>query len=110
MKQYRIDGLSPQDREKLADYLTERLGPPMLETIYWMELDPEVLTPLQKSHEECRPHCFTLELGSAFLSCEFLVRIKNSIKCDCMAYADARQREWLITTVDHMLDTLDITA
>ncbi|GAB6142691.1 hypothetical protein JCM12294_01280 [Desulfocicer niacini] len=110
MKQYRIDGLDLQDHRKLKTYLDTHLGTPMLGNIYWLELESSLLTPLQKDHEACAPHCFALELEETFLSCEFLVRIKKSIRCDCMGYATPLQREWLISTVDAILETLSITA
>lgn len=109
MKQYLIDGLSPKDHERLKNYLDEYHGPCDLGTIYWVELDRELLTPLQKEHTLCGPHYFALELGRNFLSCELLVRIRRNIKCDCMGYATARQREWLICMIDSLLDKLDIT-
>ena len=110
MKQYRIDGLDIQDHRKLKSYLDTHLGAPMLGNIYWLELESQLLNPLQKAHEKCSPHCFALELEETFLSCEFLVRIKKNIRCDCMGYATPDQREWLINTVDAILETLSITA
>ncbi len=110
MKQYRIDGLGIQDHRKLKSYLDVHMGPPMLGNIYWLELENSLLTPLQKAHKACYPHCFALELEETFLSCEFLVRIKKHIRCDCMGYATPNQREWLITTVDAILEMLSITA
>lgn len=110
MKQYRIDGLDLTDHRKLKSYLDNHLGDPMLGNIYWLELDPRILTPLQENHKSCYPHYFALELETDFLSCEFLVRIRQNIRCDCMGYATPEQREWLISTVDAMLETLSITA
>lgn len=109
MKQYLIDGFRLEDYEKIKSYCDENFGSPSLGTIYWVELDKDILSPLQASHEDCRPHVFALELDEKFLSCELLVRIKKNIKCDCMAYADAQQREWLISKIDAILDVLDIT-
>lgn len=109
MKQYLIDGLSPYDYERLKKYCDETFGIASLGSIYWVEIDPILLNPMQKSHTECQPYYFALELDEQNLSCELLVRIKKSIKCDCMAYADKRQREWLMDKVDAILDTLDIT-
>ncbi len=109
MKQYLIDGLSSKDYEKIKSYCNETFGSPSLGAIYWVELDENILSPLQEAHKDCRPHVFALELNEKFLSCELLVRIKTNIKCDCMGYADSIQREWLIQKVDAMLDELHIT-
>ena len=108
MKQYLIDGLRPNDQEKLKNYLEEHLGPGELGHIYWMALPEQKLTPIQKEHKGCGPHFFALELDGASLSCELLVRIKTSVQCDCMGYATAEQRAWVMDTVDAMLDELEI--
>jgi hypothetical protein len=110
MKQYLIDGLRPDDHVKLKALLDETCGPASLDTIYWIELAQDILTPLQKDHSACGPHVFALELTERFLSCEFLVRIRTRVKCDCMAYATPRQREWIMDRMDAMLDTLGITV
>ncbi|MBF0203674.1 MAG: hypothetical protein HQK67_04995 [Desulfamplus sp.] len=109
MKQYLIDGLSSHDYEKLKKYCNETFGLPSLGSIYWVEIDPVILDEQQKAHVECQPHYFAFELESQHLSCELLVRIKKSIKCDCMHYADQKQREWIMNMVDRILDALDIT-
>ncbi|MFH1153406.1 MAG: hypothetical protein V1793_06295 [Pseudomonadota bacterium] len=109
MKQYLIDGLRPGDHQKLKAYLDEHHGPAVLGNIYWFKIDPEILTPLQREHTGCSPHVFALELDERFLSCELLVRIRGRIKCDCMAYATRKQREWIMDTMDAMLEILGIT-
>jgi len=109
MKQYLIDGLRPYDYEKLNRYCDETFGPPSLGSIYWVEVEPELLNEEQKTHKECQPHYFALELEEQHLSCELLVRIKKHIKCDCMGYADKKQREWIMDKVDDILKSLDIT-
>ena len=109
MKQYVIDGLRLEDFDKLKTYCDERFGSPSLGSIYWVEVPETILNETQMAHRECAPHYFTIELEEPRLSCEFLVRIKKNIKCDCMAYADRKQREWVMDTVDAILDTLNIT-
>jgi len=108
MKQYVIDGLSPKDFQCLKDYLDKYLEPAAIEGIYWLALDGELLTPVQKSHEACGPHLFALMLEESQLSCELLVRIKKNIKCDCMGYAGKEQRDWLIDQTDAILEKLSI--
>lgn len=108
MKQYVIDGLRLEDYRKLKEYLDSSVESSPLGGIYWVEIEPSLLTPLQQEHAGCRPHVFAFMLEETYLSCEFLVRIKNNIKCDCMAYATAAQRNWLIDTVDAILEKLDI--
>ena len=108
MKQYVIDGLKPEEHKKLKEYLDRNLEASPLAELYWLQLDREILGPMQKSHEECAPHLFALKLEDTYLACEFLVRIKKHIKCDCMGYATSEQRDWLIETVDSILIKLNI--
>lgn len=108
MKQYLIDGIRLNDYQKLKAYLDEHLSRSPLGGIYWLEVDLEVLTPVQKKHEGCYPHVFALMLEETYLSCEFLVRIKKNIKCDCMGYATREQQNWLIDQADAILEKLDI--
>ncbi len=108
MKQYLIDDLRPDDIKRLESGLRESFGDPTLGNIYWVQLDNSILTQLQKTHIDCHPHVFALELGKDYLSCELLVRIKKNIKCDCMAYANSVQREWLIKRIDSIFDKLGI--
>lgn len=108
MKQYVLDGLRLEDYHKLKAYLDEHLASSPLGGIYWLELDPDILTDIQKEHAECSPHVFALMLEETYLSCELLVRIKKNIKCECMAYADKTQRDWLVDQADTILEKLDI--
>ena len=108
MKQYVIDGLRPQDAAKLKDYLDEHFEVSPLGGIYWIELYEDILTPIQNEHKYCKPHVFALMLENDSLSAELLVRIKTSIKCDCMGYANHEQREWLLQKMDFMLEKLEI--
>ncbi len=108
MKQYVIDGLRPQDFIKIKDYLDKHFEVSPLGGIYWVELAEDILTPTQKNHTECKPHVFALALEKQSVSLELLVRIKTNIKCDCMGYANAQQREWLVQKIDSILCELNI--
>ena len=108
MKQYVIDGLRPQDFKKLKKYLDKHFEASPLGEIYWVELPTNILTPMQEEHEGCKPHVFALVLENDSLSAELLVRIKTSIKCDCMGYATQKQREWLIQKMDLILEKLEV--
>ncbi|MFH2093073.1 MAG: hypothetical protein ABIJ31_11980 [Pseudomonadota bacterium] len=108
MKQYQIDGFSLRDYLKLKAYLDEHLEASPLGGIYWLKLDEKLLTPIQKDHTSCHPHLFALMLEETYLSCEFLVRIKRNIKCDCMGHATREQREWLMDQADAILEKLGI--
>jgi hypothetical protein len=108
MKQYVIDGLRPQDHDRLKAYLDEHVQAAGIVGIYWLPLDESVLTSLQANHRDCGPHVFALKLEQNFLACELLVRTRKHIRCDCMAYATERQRNWLIDQADAVLEKLGI--
>ena len=108
MKQYVIDELRYEDYERIRAYFDESFGEPALGCIYWLPLDPEIVTEVQAAHASCRPFYFALDLSPDRLSCELLVRTRNCIRCDCIAYANERQRNWLITTLDALLEKLEI--
>lgn len=51
---------------------------------------------------------FALKLEQNLLACELLVRTQKHIRCDCMAYATEKQRNWLIDQIDAVLEKLAI--
>jgi hypothetical protein len=108
MKQYVIDGFGLQDYHALKKYFEKHLETASLEGIYWLEIDGQVLSPIQLAHASCGPHVFALMLEETYLSCELLVRIKTNIKCDCMGFATKEQRDWLIDQTDAILEKLAI--
>lgn len=110
MKQYVVDELRPEDYERLKNHLDETLQPAGLDGLYWLEVQPELLTGIQEAHMDCRPLLFAIELEPDRLSCELLVRTKNRVRCQCMAYATETQRNWLIAYVDAMLEQLDVIS
>jgi hypothetical protein len=108
MKQYVIDGLRPQDHDRLKAYLDEHAQAAGILGIYWLPIDASVLTPVQTTHRDCAPHVFALKLEKNALACELLVRTRKHIRCDCMAYATENQRNWLIGLTDAFLEKLAI--
>ena len=108
MKQYVIDELRPQDYETVKAYLDEHLGDSGVDGLYWLPLDEALLSGLQQAHQGCAPFFMALELGPDRLAGELLVRTRGRVRCDCIRYADERQRNWLIQTVDAMFAKLDI--
>ena len=108
MKQYVVDELRPADVEKIRNHLDERFGPPDLTSIYWVPIDPQRLSEVQAAHGECRPHVVAFELGPDRIVCELLVRTRNRVRCNCMAYAEGPQRDWVMAVVDDMLAQLAI--
>ena len=108
MKQYVIDEIRPQDAEKIKTYLDETFGASGLDGLYWIPLDETLLSEVQKAHNDCAPFFMSLELTPDRLAGELLVRTRRRVRCDCIHYADKRQRDWLIETMDAMFDRLGI--
>jgi len=108
MKQYVIDELRFQEYEKVRAYLDMNLGSPDVGGIYWVPIDQDILTDVQKEHTECQPFYFAIDFEKGRISYELLVRTKNRIRCNCISYATENQRNWLIRLADTMLDVLEI--
>jgi len=108
MKHYVIDELRPQDYEQIKKHLETRLDDSGIEGIYWIPLEKELLTDLQLAHTECGPLFFAVALEPGLLSCELLVRTRNKLQCDCMAYATEAQRNWIINWADRIFELLGL--
>ena len=108
MKQYVIDELRPDDYRRIKAYLDQKFGESALDSIYWVPLETGLYDETQKEHTGCQPYYFALELDTGRLACELLVRTKNRIRCQCIAYASAEQRNWLMNSVDAFLNELEI--
>ena len=110
MKQYVIDELRPEDHKALKNYLDQEFGPAAMDEIYWIPVDSNLLSRIQRQHEDCRPHYLALDLESERLACELLVRTKNRMRCDCIQYATEPQRNWLIELIDTIFNRLGIAS
>jgi len=108
MKQYVIDELRQSDYKALKTYLDEQFGPSAIEGIYWIPVAIDMLTDIQSAHTECRPQYVAIDLDDNRLACEFLVRSKNRVRCDCIHYVTENQRNWLIGLIDNIFERLQI--
>ena len=110
MKMYVIDELRYQDYEKIESFLDDTFEKSGMVGIYWLPIEPDMLTAVQAAHTACQPYYVALDLEPDRLSCELLVRSRNRIRCDCIGYADERQRHWIIETLDGVLEKLEIIS
>ena len=110
MKQYVIDELTPDNHRAIGQYLDCYAQPAGVDGLYWLPIEKDLLSTDQQSHEACQPFAFALELLPDRLVCELLVRTRSRIRCSCIAYASREQREWLIETIDAILDKLGVKA
>lgn len=108
MKQYVIDELRPDDYQKLKAYLDTHFAVPGFEGLYWLPLDEQAYSDVQKTHADCQPYYFALELTPERLACELLVRTNKRVRCNCIQYATESQRNWLIRSMDDISHRLEI--
>lgn len=109
MRQYLIDELRIEDYGKLKDYFVNNFKQSSgINEIFWIELPHDLLSETQSSHEECKPFFIAVDLEESFLSCELLIRTKKSMRCECIAYADTKQRNWIIDKIDSVFNELKI--
>ncbi|MBW1697526.1 MAG: hypothetical protein JRH18_05240 [Deltaproteobacteria bacterium] len=110
MKQYVIDELRTEDYEKIKRYFNDNLGAGGIDGIYWIPIEPDLLTQKQAVHTQCQPLYFMVDLKPDRLCCELLVRTQYRVRCSCIDYATDSQRNWLIRYIDCILNKLNITA
>jgi hypothetical protein len=110
MKQYLVDELRPADHRKLKDQLERRFGPADLGTVYWIPVEPALLTVTQTEHVACGPFYMAVELQEGAITCELLVRSRSRVRCSCIAYATTSQRNWAIGLIDDLFAELDIKS
>ncbi|MFO8082954.1 MAG: hypothetical protein R6U27_01390 [Desulfobacterales bacterium] len=108
MKQYVIDQLSNQDYHRVKDYLDKHFKNSGMEDLYWIPIDENLLTEIQKSHTECQPFFFAVEVVPNKITWELLLRTNNRMHCSCMEYANDLQISWLIGFADSIFDRLKI--
>ena len=111
MRSYCIDEFVPGELERLAERLDNMELSAGMEDLYWLPVPQNLLTPLQKQHEgECGPYVMALELLDESLRLELLVRARNKLRCDCVAYADHKLVDHMIGYMHGLLDELKITS
>lgn len=108
MKQYVVDELKPEDHQDLAAYLERHGQSSGVDGLYWLPIGESLLTTEQQAHHDCKPFAFALELLPDRLVCELLVRTRNRVRCNCIAYATPEQRGWLMDTIDAILEKLGV--
>ena len=110
MKQYLIDELRPNDYKKIKEYLDETCDSPPVEGMYWIPLDPDLMDSVQVAHVDCQPFYFAVVLEPTYISFEFLLRTRNRMRCDCIHYANKRQRDSIIEFADSIFEKLKLKS
>lgn len=108
MKQYVIDELRAADYKSLRTYLQKHYGPVAMDGIYWIPVENDLLTDIQKAHRECQPHYIAVDLDENRLALELLVRTQSTLRCDCIRYATKAQLSWIIALIDDIYNQLGL--
>jgi len=110
MRSYLVQELRAIDMKTITSHLREHYKTP-LEGLFWLPLPRNLWAETQKEHaQECGPYYMALELGQDWLKLELLVRSQQKLRCHCIVYADSRQREAMIDSVDELIRNRDIAV
>ena len=111
MRSYYLDEFVPGELERLAEHLDSMELSAGMEDLYWLPVPKKLLTALQKQHErECGPYALALEILDESLRVELLVRARNKLRCECVAYADQPLVNHMIGYLHALLDELNISC
>ena len=108
MKRYVIDELRSEDHGEIKVYMEENYSASDVDGIYWIPLEQDILTKIQKEHTDCQPFYFAVDLDPNLIAFEMLIRTQKRMRCSCMGYATEKQRNWLIGLADSIFDQLGI--
>ena len=108
MKYYLVDEISGQDLKKIDHFLEENAQRSQMEKIFWIEIPEDLTKELQTDHDQCRPHYFSIELGTDWIRAEFFIRTLSKLRCECNGYANSKQKEFIYRFMEGILGELDI--
>ncbi len=110
MRQYVVDELRPEERERIKEYLDTYCELSDVKGLYWIRLPDDILSPIQCEHRDCRPYCAAVELGDKWVKFEMLIRSRKKIRCKCVGFATPQQRNFLFSFIDALISETGIMA
>lgn len=112
MRQFVIDELSPMEIDNIDSWLKRNLKQGPLPGLYWLVLKEEHLDIAQRApeHQEHGPYYMAVEVTRNEIRFELLIRSESTLHCSCIAQATARQRQFMLETIDRMLEEEMIRA
>jgi hypothetical protein len=108
MKQYVIDQLRELDYKKILEFLQKNAVESEFGDIFWIMLPEELHSDTQREHEQCKPFCFAVNLSVKQVDFELLIRSRQKLRCNCIAYAGKKQMDYIVGYADRMLEKLEI--
>jgi hypothetical protein len=106
MRQYMLDEIARNDIPRVREYLNQHAVAASLDGIWWVDLQEDLLSPEQFSHQDCRPFRFAMELGDDFVRFELLIRSRETMRCACIGYATRPQRDFILAFADRLGEEL----
>lgn len=103
MRQIVIDELSPMEKDNIDSYLKRCLQPGPMVGLYWLVLPSDLHSAAQQGHEQCGPFYLAVEVDTAGVRFELLVRSHANLHCSCIAYATPTQRQFVLDFIDRMI-------
>lgn len=103
MRELLINELLPEEAAMAVDFLNKNSTPSLVDGMFWLQVPEELYSEIQQSHETCGPFIFAVEKGDDFVSFELLVRNQGNLHCQCISYADSRQRAFLLDFYDKLI-------
>ena len=110
MRQFVIDQLSDKERQAVRQHLRRTTDAGPIEDMFWLKLENDLLSEVQRSHPTCGPFYIAIELGDESVSFEFLVRSQSTLHCPCISYASPPQRDFILNFIDAMIEKLALKA
>ena len=110
MKQYVVDDICESEMGRLKAWCTDNLPKTCFENVFWLNLDKNVLNPVQLTHTKCMPFYLSmvLEEESGRVVIDMVVRTMRSMYCECLDFVDAKQFAWLDGYISKIFASLDI--
>jgi len=108
MKQYVIDQLRESDYLEILDFLERNARSTFMEGLFQLDLPRHLYSDIQLDHRDCQPYYIAVNLNRNRVAFEWLIRSREKLRCQCIAYADPGQRSYIINFADGMLEQLGI--
>ncbi|MFV0420697.1 hypothetical protein [Oleidesulfovibrio sp.] len=109
MKLYVIEDLTEEDIKAVTTRLKAMELGAGLDGLYWLPVPEQHLNEVQQGHQKkCGPFAMALEVLEDSMRMELLVRARNMLRCECIAYAPPALQTHMTGYMDSLLSELGI--
>lgn len=107
MRSYVIDELADSTIRHLEERLTDMNGASSMEKLFWLPIDQDLLTPIQREHlPECGPYKMAIELRDESVRLELLARAEGKLRCECICYLPPEAERKMMNKLDALIDAI----